>query len=66
MAFRKKKDSSVHVAAQLVRNGQADAMVSAGNTGAVMTVGAVYAGHAAFGGPAGAGGAVSHARAAFR
>lgn len=37
-AFRRKKDSSVHVAARLVRDGKADAMVSAGNTGAVMTV----------------------------
>jgi phosphate acyltransferase len=37
-AFRKKKDSSVHTAAKLVRNGLADGMVSAGNTGAVMTV----------------------------
>ena len=37
-AFRRKKDSSVHVAAKLVRNGQADGMVSAGNTGAVMTI----------------------------
>ena len=37
-AFRRKKDSSVHVAAKLVRNGQADALVSAGNTGAVMTI----------------------------
>jgi len=35
-AFRKKRDSSVHVAAKLVRSGQADGMVSAGNTGAVM------------------------------
>ena len=35
-AFRKKRDSSVHVASKLVRSGQADAMVSAGNTGAVM------------------------------
>ena len=37
-AFRKKKDSSVHVAARLVRAGQADGLVSAGNTGAVMAV----------------------------
>lgn len=37
-AFRKKKDSSVHVAAKLVHGGEADAMVSAGNTGAVMAV----------------------------
>jgi glycerol-3-phosphate acyltransferase PlsX len=37
-AFRKKKDSSVHVAARLVRAGQVDGLVSAGNTGAVMAV----------------------------
>lgn len=37
-AFRRKKDSSVHVAAKLVRSGQADGMVSAGNTGAAMTI----------------------------
>src|SRR5579863_774991 len=37
-AFRRKKDSSVHVAVRMVHQGQADAMVSAGNTGAVMTV----------------------------
>src|SRR5256712_3986251 len=37
-AFRRKKDSSAHVAARLVRSGQADALVSAGNTGALMTV----------------------------
>jgi phosphate acyltransferase len=37
-AFRRKKDSSLHIAARLVRDGRADALVSAGNTGAVMTV----------------------------
>src|SRR5690242_11479825 len=36
-AFRRKKDSSVHVAARLVKEGKADGIVSAGNTGAVMT-----------------------------
>lgn len=36
-AFRRKKGSSVHVAARLVHDGKADAMVSSGNTGAVMT-----------------------------
>ncbi len=36
-AFRRKKDSSVHVGARLVKDGRADAFVSAGNTGAVMT-----------------------------
>jgi phosphate acyltransferase len=37
-AFRRKKDSSVHVAARLVREAKADGLVSAGNTGAVMTI----------------------------
>jgi glycerol-3-phosphate acyltransferase PlsX len=37
-AFRKKRDSSVHVAARLVREAKADALVSAGNTGAVLAV----------------------------
>jgi glycerol-3-phosphate acyltransferase PlsX len=38
LAFRKKKDSSAHVATKLVRNGDADAVISAGNTGAMMAV----------------------------
>jgi phosphate acyltransferase len=37
-AFRRKKDSSLHVAARLVREGKAQALVTAGNTGAAMTV----------------------------
>jgi glycerol-3-phosphate acyltransferase PlsX len=37
-AFRRKKDSSLHVAARLVREAKADGMVTAGNTGAAMTV----------------------------
>src|ERR1700722_13408253 len=37
-AFRRKKDSSMHIAARLVRDGQADAFVTAGNTGGAMTV----------------------------
>ena len=36
IAVRKKKDASLLVAIRLVKNGQADAVVSAGNTGAVM------------------------------
>jgi glycerol-3-phosphate acyltransferase PlsX len=36
-AFRRKKGSSVHVGQRLVKDGKADAFVSAGNTGAVMT-----------------------------
>lgn len=36
LAVRRKKDSSLLVAMRLVRDGQADAVVSAGNTGAVM------------------------------
>jgi glycerol-3-phosphate acyltransferase PlsX len=35
-AVRSKKDSSIHVAARLVRDGEAQGFVSAGNTGAVM------------------------------
>ncbi|HTW63447.1 MAG TPA: phosphate acyltransferase PlsX [Bryobacteraceae bacterium] len=35
-AVRQKRDSSVHVAARLVRDGVADGFVSAGNTGAAM------------------------------
>lgn len=35
-AYRKKKDSSMHVAARLVHSGEAQAMVTAGNTGAAM------------------------------
>lgn len=35
-AIRKKKDSSLVVALQLVKNGEADAVVSAGNTGAYL------------------------------
>jgi glycerol-3-phosphate acyltransferase PlsX len=37
-AYKRKKGSSVHAAAKLVRDGLADALVSAGNTGAVMAV----------------------------
>jgi glycerol-3-phosphate acyltransferase PlsX len=37
-AFRKKKESSAHVATRLVKEGKADGLVSAGNTGAVMAV----------------------------
>jgi len=36
-AFRRKKDSSVHVGVRLAKEERADAFVSAGNTGAVMT-----------------------------
>jgi phosphate acyltransferase len=38
-ALRKKKDSSMRVAIDLVKDGQADACVSAGNTGALMATG---------------------------
>jgi glycerol-3-phosphate acyltransferase PlsX len=37
-AIRRKKDSSIRVAAKLVRDGRADGVVSAGNTGACMAV----------------------------
>ena len=38
-AIRKKKDSSIRVAFELVKNKQADAVVSAGNSGATMAAG---------------------------
>jgi glycerol-3-phosphate acyltransferase PlsX len=37
-AARKKKDSSIHVACRLIREGKAQGLVSAGNTGAVMAI----------------------------
>src|SRR5579871_5132556 len=57
-AFRRKKDSSVHVATRLVREAKAHGIVSARNTGAVMT-GAIFAWHARKRGSSCAGGAVS-------
>ena len=44
VALRKKKDSSIRVAVDLVREGEAEAMVSAGNTGAVMATGLIVLG----------------------
>ncbi|MFQ5846778.1 MAG: phosphate acyltransferase PlsX [Candidatus Methylomirabilales bacterium] len=44
VVLRKKKDSSIRVAVDLVREGEAEAMVSAGNTGAVMATGLVILG----------------------
>ncbi|HOW85967.1 MAG TPA: phosphate acyltransferase PlsX [Candidatus Aminicenantes bacterium] len=38
LSFRKKKASSIRVAAQLVKDGRADAFVSMGNTGAVVYI----------------------------
>ncbi len=38
LALRKKKDSSMRVAVNLVKEGRADACVSAGNTGALMAI----------------------------
>ncbi len=38
VALRRKKDSSMRVAINLVKQGQADACVSAGNTGALMAI----------------------------
>jgi len=43
-AFRSKRDSSVRVAARLVKEGRADGMISAGNTGAVMTTAKIVLG----------------------
>ncbi len=38
VALRRKKNSSIHVGARAVRDGQWDALVSAGNTGALMAI----------------------------
>ncbi|GGG12671.1 phosphate acyltransferase PlsX [Paenibacillus abyssi] len=43
-AIRRKKDSSMVIAGRLVREGEADAMISAGNTGALMTAGLLVVG----------------------
>jgi len=43
-AVRRKKDSSMVVAARMVKEGQADGFVSAGNTGALMTSGLLVVG----------------------
>lgn len=44
MAIRKKKDSSIVTALNLVKHGEADAFVSAGSTGAVLVGGQLIAG----------------------
>lgn len=46
-AVRRKKTSSMVVAGQLVREGKAEAMLSAGNTGALMTTGLLVVGRIA-------------------
>lgn len=43
-AFRSKKDASISVAGRLVRDGQADAMLTAGSTGALVVVGTLGVG----------------------
>ncbi|MVO99197.1 phosphate acyltransferase PlsX [Paenibacillus lutrae] len=43
-AVRRKKDASMVVAGRLVKEGAADAMISAGNTGALMTTGLLIVG----------------------
>jgi len=43
-AFHRKRDSSIRVAARLVREHKADGLISAGNTGAVMTTAKIVLG----------------------
>lgn len=43
-AVRRKKDASMVIAGRLVKDGQADAMISAGNTGALMATGLLIIG----------------------
>ena len=45
-ALRQKRDSSIVVAAELVKDGRADALVSAGNSGALMAAGVLVIGRA--------------------
>ena len=45
-ALRQKRDSSIVVAAKLVKDGRADALVSAGNSGALMAAGVLVIGRA--------------------
>ncbi|MFZ0547739.1 MAG: phosphate acyltransferase PlsX [Candidatus Promineifilaceae bacterium] len=42
VASRQKKDSSMHVGMRLVKEGQADAFVSAGNTGGILAVATLH------------------------
>lgn len=49
MAIRKKKDSSIVVAMNLVKKGEADAFVSAGSSGAILVGGQLIVGRAAKG-----------------
>lgn len=44
MAIRRKKDSSIVVAMNMVKNGEADALVSAGSSGAILVGGQVLVG----------------------
>ena len=44
LALRRKRDSSIRVAADLVRTGEAAALISAGNTGAAMAIAVVVLG----------------------
>lgn len=45
VSVRKKKDSSITLGLKLIKDGQADAFVSAGNTGAVVCAATVMLGH---------------------
>lgn len=49
MAIRRKKDSSIVVAMNLVKNGEADAFVSAGSSGAILVGGQLIVGRVAKG-----------------
>lgn len=44
LAIRRKKDSSLVKSMQLVKNGEADALVSAGSSGAILVGGQVLVG----------------------
>ena len=59
--LRAKRDSSIRVAARMVRDNQAQGFVSAGNTGAVMATAKIVHGMVAWCGPSSSGIGSSHA-----
>ena len=43
-ALRRKRNSSIHIAAKMLRDGEVEGFVSAGNTGAIMVIAKLYVG----------------------
>ena len=43
-SVRRKRNSSIHIAAKMLRDGEVEGFVSAGNTGAIMVIAKLYIG----------------------